>query len=220
MLKRLVTAVFTIGSTLGYLWLSVLGAGGLDAFRAHPQSVALAGITLVLATLAIFTEGNISSGKREDRSNRWILPVIIVIGLINGYLPAYTDRIEFWCIDGDTARWLGVLVYTVGGAVRMWPVFVLGRRFSGLVAIQPGHTLLTTGIYRVIRHPSYLGLLLGSFGWALGFRSALGVLLAVFIIPPLLARIKSEEALLRSEFGAEYEAFCAQTPWRLIPGLF
>ena len=220
MLKKLGMAVFTLGCTMGYLWLSVKGAGGLNAFSAHPQSLVLAGVTLVLAILASFTEGNISSGKREDRSNRWILPAIIVIGLINGFLPAYTDRIEFWCIDGDTTRWLGVLLYTIGGAARIWPVFVLGRRFSGLVAIQPGHTLLTTGIYRIIRHPSYLGLLLGSFGWALGFRSALGLLIAAFIIPPLLARIKSEEAMLRSEFGAEYEAFCAQTPWRLVPGLF
>ena len=47
-----------------------------------------------------------------------------------------------------------------GGALRIWPVFVLGRRFSGLVAIQPGHTLVTTGIYSVIRNPSYLGLLI------------------------------------------------------------
>ena len=38
-------------------------------------------------------------------------------------------------------RWLGVVLFTVGGALRLWPVFVLGRRFSGLVAIQPGHTL-------------------------------------------------------------------------------
>ena len=36
---------------------------------------------------------------------------------------------------------------------RIWPIFVLGRRFSGLVAIQPGHTLVTRGVYGVIRHP-------------------------------------------------------------------
>ena len=52
------------------------------------------------------------------------------------------------------------MLFAVGGALRIWPVFVLGRRFSGLVAIQPGHTLVTTGIYSVIRNPSYLGLLI------------------------------------------------------------
>jgi len=58
---------------------------------------------------------------------------------------------------------------------------VLGRRFSGLVAIQRGHTLVTSGIYGVIRHPSYLGLLVSSLGWGLAFRSEFGVLLAALL---------------------------------------
>ena len=56
-----------------------------------------------------------------------------------------------------------------GGALRLWPVFVLGHRFSGLVAIQRGHTLVTTGVYSVIRHPSYLGLLVSSLDGLLRF---------------------------------------------------
>src|SRR5262249_28759882 len=97
--------------------------------------------------------------------------------------------------------------------------FVLGRRFSGLVAIQPGHRLVTDGVYGVIRHPSYLGLLVLSLGWALAFRSAVGVLLVALTIPPLVARIRAEEALLRAQFGDEYEAYRARTS-RLIPGLY
>jgi Isoprenylcysteine carboxyl methyltransferase (ICMT) family len=52
---------------------------------------------------------------------------------------------------GGSIRWLGVALFAAGGALRIWPVFVLGRRFSGLVAIQPGHTLVTRGIYGIIR---------------------------------------------------------------------
>ena len=96
---------------------------------------------------------------------------------------------------------------------------MLGHRFSGLVAIQPGHTLVTTGIYGVIRHPSYLGLLVNSLGWALAFRSGVGVLLTALMVVPLVARIHAEEALLRSQFGGEYEAYSARTS-RLIPGLY
>jgi len=96
---------------------------------------------------------------------------------------------------------------------------LLGCRFSGLVAIQPGHTLVTNGIYGVIRHPSYLGLLVGSLGWGLAFRSGVGVLLAALMIPPLLARIRAEERLLRAQFGAEYDAYRARTS-RLLPGLY
>jgi len=156
---------------------------------------------------------------REDRSNRWVIGAFGVIGLLLAVVPAWADRREIWILDGDTVRWLGVILFAIGGALRLWPVFVLGRRFSGLVAIQPGHTLVTSGVYRVIRHPSYLGLLVNSLGWALAFRSGVGVLLATMMIPPILARIDAEERLLRSQFGSEYEAFCARTS-RLIPRVY
>ena len=125
----------------------------------------------------------------------------------------------FWTFDGDSIRWIGVALFAAGGALRIWPVFVLGHRFSGLVAIQPGHRLVTTGLYGIIRHPSYLGLLVNAVGWALAFRSGIGVLLTVLYILPLFARIRSEEALLRSQFGAEYDAYGRRT-WRLIPWVF
>jgi protein-S-isoprenylcysteine O-methyltransferase Ste14 len=98
-------------------------------------------------------------------------------------------------------------------------VFVLGRRFSGLVAIQPGHTLVTSGIYSVIRHPSYLGLLVNALGWALAFRSGVGVLLTAFTIPPLIARIRAEERLLSAQFGDAYDAYRSRTS-RLLPGIY
>jgi protein-S-isoprenylcysteine O-methyltransferase Ste14 len=144
---------------------------------------------------------------------------LIVIGLVAAYLPALTDRKEFWTIGGDAVRWLGVVLFAAGGALRLWTVFVLGNRFSGLVAIQPGHTLVTTGIYSVIRHPSYLGLLVNSLGWALAFRSGVGVLLTALLIPPLLARISAEERLLRAQFGPAYDAYRGRTS-RMIPGLY
>ena len=209
-------ATINIAATFAYLWLAVLGLGGFAAFFSRPALVALTVAVLVMSGASLFSAGNVSPGEREDRSNRWVLVAFGLIGLLAAYLPAFTDRKDFWTIDGDTIRWLGVVLFAAGGALRIWPVFVLGRRFSGLVAIQPGHTLVTTGIYGVIRHPSYLGLVVNSLGWALAFRSVVGVLLTALIIPPLLARIHSEEALLRSQFGAEYDLYCARTP-RLIP---
>ena len=208
-----------VAGTLSYLGLAVLGWGGLAAFFSHPALIALAIALAIMSGTSFFAQGNLSPGVREDRSNRWVIFAFIVIGLLDAYLPAYTDRKEFWTIDGDTIRWLGVVLFAAGGALRIYPVFVLGRRFSGLVAIQPGHTLVTSGVYGVVRNPSYLGLLINSLGWALAFRSGVGVLLAVLIIPPLVARIRAEERLLRTQFGDEYGAYCARTS-RLIPRLY
>jgi protein-S-isoprenylcysteine O-methyltransferase Ste14 len=155
---------------------------------------------------------------REDRSNRWVIAALALIGLCTAYLPAYADRMGFWILGSDGLHWLGVFLFAAGGALRIWPVFVLGNMFSGLVAIQPGHTLVTNGIYKIIRHPSYLGLLVSALGWGLAFRSGVGVLLAALMVSPLVARIGAEERLLRSHFRAAYEACCARTS-RLVPGL-
>ena len=205
--------------TLVSLGLAILGWGGVHAFFSHPPLVVLSIALVVLTGLAFFTRGNLSPGEREDRSNRWVLVAFAVIGLLNAYLPAYTDRKAWWTIDGDTVRWVGVALFIVGGALRLWPVFVLGHRFSGLVAIQPGHTLVTGGVYGVIRHPSYLGLLINSLGWAFAFRSGVGLLLTALTVPPLVARIRAEEALLHTHFDGEYDVYRSRT-WRLIPGLY
>ena len=212
-------ALLTTAATLAYLGLAVHGWGGFAAFFSHPALIALAVTLFIMSGVALFSGGNLSPGEREDRANRWVLAAFALIGLFAAYLPAYTDRKGFWTLDGDAVRWLGVVLFAAGGALRIWPVFVLGRRFSGLVAIQPGHRLVTSGVYGAIRHPSYLGLLVNALGWALAFRSGVGVLLTVLMIPPLLARIGAEERLLRTQFGGEYDAYRSRTS-RLIPGLY
>jgi protein-S-isoprenylcysteine O-methyltransferase Ste14 len=219
MVMTIVRVTLVIVGTAAYLGLAILGWGGWTAFCSHPARVALAIALALLAGVSLCAGGNLSPGLREDRGNRWVIGALALIGLLDAYLPAYTDRKACWTIDGDLVRWLGVVLFAAGGGLRLWPVFVLGRRFSGLVAIQPGHTLVTSGVYGVIRHPSYLGLLVNALGWGLAFRSGVGLLLTALMIPPLLARIRAEERLLRTEFGAAYGAYCARTS-RLIPGLY
>jgi protein-S-isoprenylcysteine O-methyltransferase Ste14 len=201
------------------LGLTILGMGGVAPIFSHPPLMALAVVVCLLLVASTFTSGNLSSGEREDRGNRWVLAVFGMLQLMVAYLPAYTDRIGFWTIDGDSVRWLGVVLFAAGGVLRMWPVFVLGRRFGGLVAIQPGHALVTDGIYGIIRNPSYLGFIINTLGWGLAFRSMVGVILAALHIPPIVARIRAEEAMLRMQFDGEFDRYSDRT-YRLIPGLY
>ncbi len=210
---------FGVTGTAVYLALAILGWGGLAGFFSHAARIALVIAIIAMSGVAVFAGGNVSPGVREDRGNRWVIAAFVAIGLLAAWLPAYTDRKEFWTIDGDEVRWLGVVLFAVGGTLRLWPVFVLGQRFSGLVAIQRGHTLVTRGIYGVIRHPSYLGMLINAVGWSLAFRSGAGLLLTAGLVPPLVARMNAEERLLRAHFGGEYEAYCARTS-RMIPGVY
>jgi protein-S-isoprenylcysteine O-methyltransferase Ste14 len=183
--------------------LAILGREGFRAFFAKPPLAALFVVLLAMSVVGLFAGGNLSRGVREDRDNRWVIVVIGIAGLLDGYLPALSDHLSFWTIDGDSVRWLGVLLFAVGCMVRIWPVFVLGHRFSGLVAIQPGHALVTTGVYRFIRHPSYLGLLVTVFGWGLAFRSGVGLLLAGVFYPctPCTNPSRRETAPIRIRSG-------------------
>jgi protein-S-isoprenylcysteine O-methyltransferase Ste14 len=208
-----------LGLTFLFLSLCAAGAGGWAAFLSSPARATFAAATLLLAAGWMLSPFNVSTGRREDARNRWVMLPGVAFPAVAAWLFARLDVRDRWVVDGDTIRWLGVAIYLVGGALRLWPIFVLGRRFSGLVAIQEGHTLVTDGPYRWIRNPSYLGGLVGVVGWALVFRSAVGLLLAVVLLWPTVARIDAEEALLASEFGAEYDAYRRRT-WRLVPGMY
>jgi len=202
-----------------YLAVAIAGFGGVVAFFSDAAMIALTGVFVVLCVVACFAGGSVSPGVREDRSNRWVIWLLLVVALVDAYVPALCDRIGFWTIDGETTRWVGVVLIALGGTLRILPVFILGNRFSGLVAIQPGHQLKTDGLYSVIRHPSYLGLLVTVLGWGLAFRSWIGVLIGLLFVPIIVARIVSEERLLQSQFGADYDAYRART-WRLIPRVY
>lgn len=212
-------ALFAVVMLIVQLGLAIWAFGGFAPFVSHAALIAMVFVAIALLIASFFTKGNLSTGEREDRGNRWVLSAFGVLALLLTIIPPYTDRIGFWTIDGEATRWVGVVLLVIGGVLRLWPVFVLGNRFSGLVAIQPGHKLVTTGIYTYIRNPSYLGLLLAALGWALAFRSIVGVILALLNLIPLIARMDAEEAMLRSEFGAEYDAYYARTT-RLIPWVY
>ena len=136
-------AVVTVLSVIAYLGLAIVGAGGPGRFFSYPPLTAVTLVTIALGVAGLFSEGHIGAGVKEDRSNRWVIAALGVLGVLGAYLPAYTDRIDFLTVGGEGVRWLGVLLYAAGGVLRLAPVFVLGRRFSGLVAIQPELAVLT-----------------------------------------------------------------------------
>jgi protein-S-isoprenylcysteine O-methyltransferase Ste14 len=58
-----------------------------------------------------------------------------------------------------------------------------------------------------------------TLGWGLAFHTGVGIVLTALLIPPLIARMDAEEALLSARFGKEYDAYRARTS-RLIPWIW
>ena len=173
-----------------------------------------------MACAAFCSDANLSSGEREDRSKNpcWIFLPLLTIGLLSGFLPAYTERKGWGFLTGSSFAGSASLFTSVVAHCGLRPPS------SAVVPADwwrssPDISWATDGIYGVVRHPSYLGLIIMGLGWALTFRSGIGVFLAGLVIPPLDARIRSEEALLRSQFGEQYDSYSRRTS-RLIPGIY
>ena len=105
-------------------------------------------------------------------------------------------------------------------AIRAWSIITLGRFFQYSIRIQSGHTVVTTGPYRFVRHPSYTGLALGVAGYGLACGDVWSLLAAAGLAGAgLTVRIRVEERQLRDSLGADYDDFAAHRK-RLIPGVF
>ena len=169
--------------------------------------------------LVLATRTSRSSGNTQDRGSIFLLWSTIVASV--SACDWLANSLHMANFSG--APWLKPLtiaLMTTGLAIRWTAILSLGRSFSVNVAIKKSQTIYQEGLFRIIRHPSYLGMLL--IFLAIGLRSRNLVSLAIMLLGPgaaLLYRIHVEEQALEQAFGAEYAAY-RQTTKRLIPGLY
>lgn len=96
----------------------------------------------------------------------------------------------------------------------------LGTNWSITLEVREKHQLITEGIYRKIRHPMYLALLLYSAGQAIALPNWVAGPSYLFALGLLFAfRFRREERMMLLEFGGDYEAYMERTK-RLIPGIW
>ncbi len=200
--------------------IAILLLGGWKAFVSHPSLIALIVVTLAMLCVAPFSNVNLNSGEKEDRANRWVFIAFSVIALASAVVPPYADRIGF--LD-DRRR---------NDALDRRRHLLLRRRASPVSSLHPRPPLQRTRRHpdrpqarnarhlqrhsqsQLSRHDCQhdrLGTRLPRRGPASPSHFSCSL--------PLVARIRSEERLLREHFGAEYEAYFSRT-WRLLPGLY
>jgi protein-S-isoprenylcysteine O-methyltransferase Ste14 len=199
------------------------GFDDLGGFLQHPARLGLlaVGVLSLILIFALRLDPEVfRKGTRPVGRQRWVLPVLMVIGLGLIFFLPYADRRGFLVFrDGDGLRYAGLLLYATGNGLAFAALRSLGKQYSGYVTLQEDHRLVQTGLYSVIRHPIYLRALLVAVGIPLIFRSWLWIALLLLIIPFVATRIRQEERLLADQFGAEFEDYRRRT-WRLIPYLY
>jgi protein-S-isoprenylcysteine O-methyltransferase Ste14 len=108
-----------------------------------------------------------------------------------------------------------VLVELIGVVTTQSARLYLGRRFALLPA---NRGIERRGPFRLIRHPIYFGWLILSVGYVMAYPNARNALAVGITIPFMIWRIELEEELLWQD--ATYRAYCAVTPYRLLPFIF
>lgn len=159
------------------------------------------------------------TGVRQDRSTLRLLWAIIALAVIASI---YTARHAAWALlpRGSMLAAVALVIFTAGIALRWWAIIVLGRFFTVDVHIEPDHQLVDHGPFRLLRHPSYSGVLLAFAGFGLALANWLAAV--VLLLPILLAfarRINVEERALLDGLGKSYRDYTAHTK-RLIPYVY
>jgi len=169
--------------------------------------------------IRIASQRNAEGAPARERVSYGVL-IVVLLGSMAAAL--------FLARSGDFAipvgRWaffaVGVVLMALGIALRVWAVVVLGRAFTVEVRVRAGQEVVDRGPYRVVRHPSYTGLLLVFLGTGLALGDWLALI--VVVVPPIAAiafRIRIEEEALLAGLGDAYRRYSAGRK-RLVPGIW
>ena len=170
------------------------------------------------AIVDIRTLRRLRAGARgQDKGSRAILICLITLGILLGAWAAF--RVPATAITSARTFlfWLGILLIYAGIAFRLYAIHVLGASFTTTVAVAPEQTVIQTGPYRLIRHPSYTGLLITLLGLGLSSTNWLSLLVLMgCALLGLSYRIHVEEHVLQEHLGQQYQEYMRRTK-RLIP---
>ena len=155
--------------------------------------------------------------RQNDKGSLLILWCTIIITLTAGF---YIANYGIWDFSNIIILYSGLIIFLSGIILRWCAIFQLKKAFTVNVAVNQEQTLKTDGLYKKIRHPSYLGLLLILAGLSIAMNNVISFLI---ISPPIFFavnyRIYVEENVLTDEFGESYMEYKAKTK-KLIPGLY
>lgn len=107
---------------------------------------------------------------------------------------------------------IGLAMLITGIGIRVWAIYTLGNNFTATVTLTENHQFISSGPYRMVRHPSYLGAFLAIVGCPVFLNGSWSILLAfIFMTIAYVIRITVEEKMLSSHFGISYERYKKDT---------
>lgn len=155
--------------------------------------------------------------QRHDRGSKVAVAVLSALGVVLCILLAYMVPATAITNARVFLFWLGILLVYVGMALRLYAIKVLGTSFTTTVAVAAEQSVVEAGPYRLIRHPSYTGMLITLLGFGISYANWLSLLVLMgCALMGLSYRIHVEEHVLQEHLGLRYQEYMRRTK-RLIP---
>ena len=169
--------------------------------------------------LSITRRGRSKTGEKQDRSTLRVIWIVIIASVTAGVFVAGNWRAGALPY-GRVFEVAGVVLFALGLLLRWWAIVTLGRFFTVDVVIEKDHEVVERGPFRVVRHPSYTGVLLAFVGFALTLRNWGAILVVLVpIFAAFVRRMQVEEEALRGALGQRYADYMKRTK-RLVPGVY
>jgi protein-S-isoprenylcysteine O-methyltransferase Ste14 len=151
-------------------------------------------------------------------SDRGSLLVLRLLAVLGGILATLAHNVTAASFAYTTALFgISLCLIWAGIGLRLWSFQALGRYFTFTVMTSPDQAVITTGPYRVLRHPSYAAILLILIGIGISLANWLSLAALIgFVLIGLLNRIRVEEAALSATLGERYTNYASGRK-RLIP---
>lgn len=164
--------------------------------------------------------GRDPTAVKKDRGSYYVLIVAIVAGGFVGFLLAIIWTGAAIPLFRPQVTSVGIALTVLGGVLRFWAMFTLGRYFTFDVAVRAGQPVVQSGPYRFVRHPAYSGTLLSLLGIGLALANwASIVAIMVGTLAGLLYRVRVEEKALVEALGQPYLDYMRHTT-RFIPFVY
>jgi protein-S-isoprenylcysteine O-methyltransferase Ste14 len=226
-LKKAQTAITkTVFGIFLFAGLPLIGWGIFDlpGIFSNPARTAYIVVVVVLQIAIVFAFPDIgrqrAAGRATVQRQRLAIVLLPVLSLAVVILAPFCDRrgIGTWP-SVDWLRYFGLAIFVVGFVIMNWAEIALGKYFSIQVTVQEDHRLMTNGLFKYVRNPRYLGIILNNIGISVVFRAWLALTLTAALTAVLIWRIHDEEALRHAEFGESWAAYQSHT-WRLLPFIY
>ncbi|MEO6902346.1 MAG: isoprenylcysteine carboxylmethyltransferase family protein [Bacteroidia bacterium] len=157
---------------------------------------------------------------QEPFFNRFIqywLPIIIASLLLGpGEWFGHTLLRENFVPHTNLVGIVGLLLCVLGAFIACWSRYILGKNWSLAVQQKVNHELIQNGMYKIIRHPIYTGILLLFIGNTLIVGDYRGIIAVLLIFISFWFKLHKEEKLLNDTFGNQFIAYKNRTK-ALIP---